>query len=126
MAIFRAVASVQKQMNSTVQCLSLLNNLDGGMLYIYLEGYIWANYELAVSMWFLISVACSSCISSPLHAFSVSSFSTCTLQLGMSRCTFVFSVLNVLVTCTIVFGFCVSRLLQSQERIVGMFIPRWE
>jgi len=38
MAILGAVVSMQKELNSTVQWLSFLKNVQGGKLFIYLEG----------------------------------------------------------------------------------------
>jgi len=99
----------QDQLYSTVTPMPLEHRW--GKVIIYLEGNLWHFQYFPASMWFLISLLCSSCISSQLLHFFISSFFACTQPFGISHLSFMLLVVNFLSTPARVVSLLVLRLI---------------
>ena len=78
-----------------------------------------------VTKWFLTSLVCSSHIFSQLCHFFPCCFPAYTLRLGISHLSFLFSVVNFLLTPPLVIIYLISMLAEGEGRTVGIVCVIW-
>jgi len=105
--------------------LYFLTNVGGGGFSYPWRGALFQILLFPVSMWFPISLVCTSRISSQLPCLFPFSVYACTRWFAISCSSFLFSLVNSLPTPAIVVVSLVSRLLDGLGRMLGIFGATW-